>query len=48
MAKCAGMGGPFGAALAGEQRKCTHYTLLTQSSSPLRGLEASGIDKIST
>ena len=39
MAKCAGMGGPFGAALAGEQRKCTHYTLLTQSSSPRSGLK---------
>ena len=41
-------GGPFGAALAGKQRKCTHYTLLTQSSSPRRGLEASGIDRLST
>jgi len=30
---------PFGAALAGVQRKCTHYTLLTQSSSPRSGLK---------
>jgi hypothetical protein len=32
-------GWPFGAALADVQRKCTHYTLLPQSSSPRGGLK---------